>query len=110
MCTCRTDVLYKLVFVNRKRAKKNVSQGFFRAQCTCDFKCKLLTQFSFIFSYRKFEKLKMRQKSDQYEEILKHFENFECEDAIIQTMKLRKLCDAFDKKITSDKLMRYTFF
>ena len=48
----------------------------------------------------------MRQKSDQYEDILKHFDNFEGEDAIIQTMKLRKLCDAFDKKITSEKLMR----
>lgn len=49
----------------------------------------------------------MRQlKSDQFEEILKHFDNFESEDAIIQTMKLRKLFDAFDRTINSEKLMR----
>lgn len=49
----------------------------------------------------------MRQlKSDQFEEILKHFDNFDSEDAIIQTMKLRKLTEAFDKNIHNEKLMR----
>jgi hypothetical protein len=48
----------------------------------------------------------MRPKNEQFEELLKHFDNFGGDDAIIQTMKLRKLQTAFDKSITNENLMR----
>jgi hypothetical protein len=48
----------------------------------------------------------MRQRNEQFEEILKHFENFAGDDAIVQTMKLRKVLEAFNRSVTSEKLMR----
>lgn len=48
----------------------------------------------------------MRQRNEQFDEVLKLFEDFEGDDAIIQTMKLRKILEAFNRSVTSEKLMR----
>ena len=48
----------------------------------------------------------MRHKIDQFEEIGKLITNFETEDVIIQSMKLRELLKIFTKNIVDEKNLR----
>lgn len=49
----------------------------------------------------------MRHKIDQFEEIGKLINNFETEDVIIQSMKLKEIIKIFTKYIVDEKTLRY---
>jgi hypothetical protein len=48
----------------------------------------------------------MRHKSEQFEEIYKLINAYDSNDAIISTMKLKKINESFAKNVTEEKLLR----